>query len=451
MTLSNVRRSPSHRLFPMVAASLIVGFLLPVILALGPASGGGESRMTGAALLGWGIGWALLAALTIRFTDRPQRWALVPAGILGVTGLALIAFAPGAPVMDLLAWVWPVPVLLLAAWLTLRVRRDVEGRSRWLLYPVVGVLALLAVGGAVETVIEATDGSASLASGKLVAVGGHRMYIECTGSGSPTVVLEGGLGQGSAYFARIAPLVASTTRVCAYDRAGRGRSEAVSTDQDAVALAHDLHALLVASGTPGPYVLAGHSAGGLYVRVFTATYPNEVAGVVLLDAQSPHATPAPTTSPSAKNPISTVAAMLPALARVGVARLLLSAESSDLPAEFEAPRHAREVTAKGVSSFVTEFIELDHIQDAVAVLPDLGDRPLVVVTAMAEALDGWLDQQDRLASLSTNESHRVYPDLTHVSLIESATGAMASSEAIQSVVQAIRSGTSLDGSTEGQQ
>ena len=443
-TAAGEARTPSHRLFPLVAASLIVGFLLPVLLALGPASGGGESRMTGAALLGWGIGWALIALLSIRLTDRPQRWALVPAGILGLTGIALIAVAPGATVMDVLAWVWPVPVLVLAVWLIVRVRRDVQGRSRWLLYPVVGVLALLAVGGALETVIESTDDGASLTGGKLIAVDGHRMYIECTGSGGPTVILEGGLGQGSAYFARIAPLVASTTRVCAYDRAGRGRSDAVSTPQDGVALAHDLHALLLASGTPGPYVLAGHSAGGLYVRVFAAIYPDEVAGVVLLDAQSPRATPAPTTGQSAQNPISTIAGMLPALARVGVARLLLSAGSNDLPAEFEAPRHAREVTVKGVSSFVTEFIELSHIQDAVAVLPDLGDRPLVVVTAMGEALDGWLDQQDRLATLSTNVSHRVFPDLTHVALIESATGAIAASDAIVAVVSSVRSGSRLD-------
>ncbi|MEO8510620.1 MAG: alpha/beta hydrolase, partial [Chloroflexota bacterium] len=220
---------------------------------------------------------------------------------------------------------------------------------------------------------------------------------------------------------------------------------------DAVALAHDLHSLLVASGNSGPYVLAGHSAGGLYVRVFAATYPNEVAGVVLLDAQSPHTNSASAIGEPPQSPIKTLAGMLPALARVGVARLLLSAESSDLPPEFEAPRHAQEVTAKGVSSFVTEFIELDHIQGAVAVLPDLGDRPLVVVTAVAEALGGWLDQQDRLATLSTNVSHRVFPDLTHVSLIESERGALASSEAIQSVVQAIRSGTSLDGLTAGHQ
>ena len=273
MTIPNARRTPSRRLFPVVAASLIVGFLLPIVLALGPASGGGESRMTGAALLGWGIGWALIAFLSIRFTDQPQRWALVPAGILGVTGIALIAFAPGATVMDLLAWVWPVPVLVLAVWLILRVRRDVQGRSRWLLYPVVGVLALLAVGGAVETVIEATDGGRSAVGGELVDVGGHKLFISCSGHGSPTVVLEGGVGQGSAYFARIAPKVASTTRVCAYDRAGRGRSEPATGPQDGAAIARDLHALLAASGNPGPYILAGHSSGGVYVRFFAAAYP----------------------------------------------------------------------------------------------------------------------------------------------------------------------------------
>ncbi len=229
MTLSNVRHTPSHRLFAVVAASLIVGLLLPVVLALGPASGGGESRMTGAALLGWGIGWTLIAILSARYTDQAQRWAFVPAAILGLTGIG-----------------------------------EVPGRSRWLLYPVVGVLAVLAVGGAVETIIEATDGGRSAVGGELVDVGGHKLFISCSGTGSPTVVLEGGLGQGSDYFALIAPKVASMTRVCAYDRAGHGRSEAATGAQDGAGIARDLHALLVESGNPGPYILAGHSSGGVY-------------------------------------------------------------------------------------------------------------------------------------------------------------------------------------------
>jgi hypothetical protein len=84
-------------------------------------------------------------------------------------------------------------------------------------------------------------------------------------------------------------------------------------------------------------------------------------------------------------------------------------------------------------------------------LPNLGERPLVVVTAMAGANDGWLDQQDRLATLSTNASHLVFQGLTHDGLIETVTGASAASEAILGVVTSVRSGTNLDGSTASKQ
>jgi pimeloyl-ACP methyl ester carboxylesterase len=400
--------------------------------------------MTGAALLGWGIGWALIAFLSIRFTDHPQQWALVPAGILGVTGIALIAAAPGGPVMDQVAWVWPVPVFALAVWLALRVRRNVQGRSRWLLFPVVGVLALLAVGGAVETVMEATDGSRSADGGELVDVGGRKLFIACSGTGSPTVVLEGGLGQGSDYFALIAPAVATTTRVCAYDRAGHGRSEPATGAQDGMAIASDLHVLLAASGNHGPYILAGHSAGGAYVPFFAAAYPTEVAGLVLLDSMSPHLQSA---GPPSESPMRTLAGALPGLARVGVARLLSSVGSNDLPADVSARRRALEATPRAASSFGEEFLRLDGILDAAGALPNLGGRPLVVVTAMAGAGAGWLDQQDRLATLSTNVSHRVFQDITHDGLIETVQGATLASDAIVAAVTAVRLDTRLDGST----
>ena len=100
---------------------------------------------------------------------------------------------------------------------------------------------------------------------------------------------------------------------------------------------------------------------------------------------------------------------------------------------------------------MTSLAQLDGILDVVSGLPGLGDRPLVVVTAEAGALDGWLAQQDRLAALSTNVSHRVFPDLTHDSLIESAKGATAASDAIVAVVMSVRSGTTLDGSTASHQ
>jgi pimeloyl-ACP methyl ester carboxylesterase len=211
-----------------------------------------------------------------------------------------------------------------------------------------------------------------------------------------------------------------------------------------MAIARDLHALLAASGNPGPYVLAGHSAGGMYVRFFAAAYADEVVGVVLLDSQAPHTPPVRSAAQSRDDPFGTLTGILPGLARVGFARLVLSAGSSDLQPEVEAARHSHEVTPQGVWSFGDEFARLNGIADAAGALPDLGDRPLVVVTAAAEPLDGWLVQQDQMANLSTNVSHRVFSDLTHVSLIESPKGAAAASDAILAVVTSVRSGTRLD-------
>ena len=280
-------------------------------------------------------------------------------------------------------------------------RRSYQIGFTWL-YPVIGVLALLAVGGATEAVIAATEPAVPLEGGELmVDVGGHTLFISCIGDGSPTVVLEAGAGAGAASFARIVPDVAATIRVCVYDRAGRGRSEPSSGTPDGPAIARDLHALLAASGNPGPYVLAGHSSGGVYARFFADAFPDEVAGMVLLDAQTPHAVPSLSGGESVQSP-STLWGIVPSLGRVGITRLVTS------------------VGADGAVGFADEYARLAGILDAASRLPDLADRPLVVVTAASEPLDGWLVDQDHLATLSTNVSHRIFPDLTHLSLVDSA-------------------------------
>ena len=112
------------------------------------------------------------------------------------------------------------------------------------------------------------------------------------GSGSPTVVLEPGLGGVSSDLAWVAPAVARDSRVCVYDRAGRGWSDTADGPQDAARIAADLHTLLDRAHVPGPYVLAGHSFGGLYVQTFAANYPDQVAGLVLLDSTAPKPGPA---------------------------------------------------------------------------------------------------------------------------------------------------------------
>jgi pimeloyl-ACP methyl ester carboxylesterase len=120
------------------------------------------------------------------------------------------------------------------------------------------------------------------------------------------------------YWARIAETVAESTSVCVYDRAGHGRSDAVAGGQDGIVLATDLHTLLERAGVPGPYVLVGHSSGGPYVRIFAARYPDQIAGMVLLDAQPADAFTALPDYSGTYQSLRLIYGVGPSLARVGL-------------------------------------------------------------------------------------------------------------------------------------
>ena len=120
-------------------------------------------------------------------------------------------------------------------------------------------------------------------SGMVDVGGGRQLYLACEGSGGPTVVMEaGGAGHSGAWQA-VQPEVAEFARVCVYDRAGTGRSSSLAPHDSIEAIADDLHALLAAAGIGPPYVLVGHSIGGVIVREFAALYPDAVVGMVLVD------------------------------------------------------------------------------------------------------------------------------------------------------------------------
>ena len=145
--------------------------------------------------------------------------------------------------------------------------------------------------------------------GMMVDVGGHRLYLQCVGSGSPTVVWEAGYN-GSGWMGTAQYLtgkLAETSRVCAYDRAGLGWSDPGPNED----MSHwsqvvgDLHTALAKAGEKGPYVMAGHSYGGLLVRLFALTYPKEVAGVVAVDPSHEDEWAGPATDPNAPFGIST--------------------------------------------------------------------------------------------------------------------------------------------------
>jgi pimeloyl-ACP methyl ester carboxylesterase len=429
LLMNDSARSTSSR-SPVLAifGSLLAGAAHAVALVFTFASGGSEPVVTGSVLLAFGLGWGLMAFTSSRFSAQPQAWTAVPAIVLGSIGLGLIVFQPGPAVMDLMSWVWPPALAGLVIWMVIQVRGCLRGRGRWLVVPMIATLLVLAIGGGLATVGAATTSSTPTASGRMIDVGGHRLYIECTGSGGPAVILQAGLGASSASWAAIAPAIAAKTTVCTYDRAGHGLSDEAGP-QDGIALATDLHTLLERAGVAGPYVLVGHSSGGPYVRVFAAQYPDEVAGMVLLDSQPSDAFTALPDYPSFYATFQTVATLSPSLARIGLLGPVLGlAADESTPA---AARGARD-----------EFIALRTVLQQSSGLTSLGDRPLIVVTAVTEEPAGWLAAQDSLPLLSTASVHRVLAAATHNSLISGA-DATASSQAILDVVTSIQSGTAL--------
>jgi pimeloyl-ACP methyl ester carboxylesterase len=135
---------------------------------------------------------------------------------------------------------------------------------------------------AVRTLIAVAALSAALpvAPGKLVDVGGRKLHLHCSGSGSPAVVLVAGGGAYSIDWALVQPRVSATTRVCSYDRAGLGWSDEGPADETVEQTVSDLHALLQRAGERGPYVLVGASIGGIYIRAYQRAFPSDVAGLV---------------------------------------------------------------------------------------------------------------------------------------------------------------------------
>lgn len=421
---------PSHG-SPVIAilVSLGAGVALAAALVLGPASAGSEPVITGSILLAFGVGWGLMAVLTARFSAQPQDWMFAPALVLGATGLGLVLLQPGPAAMDLLSWIWPPALAILAISMISRVRRDLQGRGRWLVVPTAAALLVFAVGGGLTTLATATGSDASAPSGQMVDVGGRSLYLECTGSGSPTVILQAGLGESSSSWARIAPGIAASTTVCAYDRAGHGRSDEASGPQDGIALATDLHNLLERAAISGPFVLVGHSSGGAYVRVFADQYPDQVAGMVLLDAQPADAFTSLPDYPAFYQTYRRFLTASPSLARIGLGGLLLASPATR--SATAAARGARD-----------EVLALPAALEQAQAMTDLGDRPLVVVSAGTGQQPGWLAAQDQLADLSTVSVHRVLDAATHTSLITGADGP-ASSQAILDLVASIRTGTAL--------
>ena len=435
--------APQGPVARLIALSLASGAAVAGFLTLVVFPGGTESTITGSLLVGFGVGWALMGWLTSQFTTRPLRWAAVPAAAMVIPGAALLVFTPGGSAMAAMSWVWPVPTLVLAVHIWTHARRSVPRRGRWMITPVAAVLAVGSVGAFYEDVSVVRDHHVYSGPGATYEVNGHRLYLDCRGHGSPTVVLSNGLGEVAASWTRIIDQVGADTRVCAYDRAGQGWSGDVAHPQDGVTAARDLHTLLREAGEHGPYVLVGHSIGGSYAMTYAARYPRQVAGMVLLDSSSPHQfTRLPAYSAQYAVMLRRGLAFLPTLDRLGLGRLV----ADSLPSHFPQPT-ADEVTsltasARGATNGRDEISILPELFSQAGALTSLQGRPLAVLTSTdnLHKTAGWGEAQGQLATLSTNVVHLVV-DSTHPGLLEDQGPARASAAAIDAVITAVRRGT----------
>lgn len=256
---------------------------------------------------------------------------------------------------------------------------------------------------------------------------GRRLTFRCSGQGGPTVIFESGWAADSAAWVRVLPMVASSRRACAYDRAGYGASDPGPDPRDASAIVGDLHAGLRAARIRGPYILVGHSAGGLYVRLFAARYPHEVVGLVLVDPSVEHqdARVAAVFGPGAGSvaPLQQRAARCLAAARNG--RL----PSADPTLSVCTPQGRAPGAGSLVDLWSAESSEIDTLfttssDEVQREAESLGDLPLVVLTAAGSTqgqnpgLAVWAQLHREVAATSSRGSARLVDRSTHLMMFQ---------------------------------
>jgi pimeloyl-ACP methyl ester carboxylesterase len=289
-------------------------------------------------------------------------------------------------------------------------KRRGQGRFFWLRLVIAFFLGLILLGAAYESVAEFTDARAYPPSGQMVDVGGYHLHINCTGHRSPTVVIDAGWGDWSAKWSWVQPKVAKTTQVCTYDRAGMGYSEAGSLPRNAKQFAQELHTLLHQANIPVPYVLVGHSLGGLSVRVFASDYESEVAGVVLIESMSPAQF---SQSPTDKKPQQTLqprSFSIPfVLARIGLVRLLAEplGLKPALPPGAQKAFTAFSVTPRSVQAWADEGLGMPDSGVQARAVKSFGALPLIVLSRGLDLTPEWQAMQSELLQLSSNSQQLI--------------------------------------------
>ena len=286
--------------------------------------------------------------------------------------------------------------------------------SGCMLLGLLALIVLLAASGAAYEAIMATgDTRRYPPPGQLVDVGGYRMHLHCVGQGSPTVVLDAGLGAFSLDWGAVQPEIATTTRVCAYDRAGLGWSEPGPRPRSPQQFADELYTLLTNAGVEGPYLLVAHSISGKTARLFASQHPNQVAGMVLIDARhesvDDHLTPEQVAAEDSQQ--QHFQDMIQWMARFGLVRLLWALAwpsvlpgSENLSAETRTAIGVLQARPQQIETALAEGAARTESNSLLRAAAPLGDKPLVVVasTQSIDHLPFWKEAQQTMAGLSSN-------------------------------------------------
>jgi pimeloyl-ACP methyl ester carboxylesterase len=299
------------------------------------------------------------------------------------------------------------------------------------MFAVLVVLTLILAGYLYQTLTDKRDRQRFPAPGRLIDVGGHRLHLHLLGAGpGPTVVIETGAGATASSWAPWQEAIAAFAPVVLYDRAGYGDSDPATSPRTGERVVSELHMALQAAGIPGPYVLVGHSLGGMYVRLFAARYPDDVAGLVLVDARHEAVSSRqPAAMTRLMQQVTRFQGLVRFLAHIGVMRLGLTLALGQLDGgtgtlkALPAPQRDRiiwQMSQPGIAA--ASHLEMEHLTDMEAQLSragDLGDRPLAVLSAAKLQAGGlkaqdlalfkqlWAETQAELAKLSTRAEHQM--------------------------------------------
>jgi pimeloyl-ACP methyl ester carboxylesterase len=287
---------------------------------------------------------------------------------------------------------------------------------------VLGLLSLsvllLGTGALYQSLASRRDLRMHPAPGRMVDIGGYRLHLNCAGSGSPTVVFDSGLSDDSITWYQVQPEIAKQTRACSYDRAGLGWSDPSPRPRTSDVAAEELHTLLRNANIQGPYILVGHSLGGMNMRMFASLYPSESAGMVFVDAASPDQYKR---LPSWVQPYN--AEILRKLGYFydtmpfGWPRI--SGWCDHWPADTRDARKTTECRLRPWLTHMAEYRAFDESSAQVLGAKPIGNIPLAVLSRAPGKDSGpadvaWSQLQEELASLSSRSSHIVVAGSTHM-------------------------------------